>query len=102
MGDVFNIGTGVETSVNALADEVRRLSGGSAQVEYIDRRDIDNIRRRALSPEKIRLRLGWAPQTRLREGLRLTMEHARRERAGNEGGPAANARAGGTRAESRA
>jgi dTDP-D-glucose 4,6-dehydratase len=41
-------------------------------VEYIDRRDIDNIRRRALSPEKMRVRLGWQPQIRLREGLQRT------------------------------
>lgn len=80
VGDVFNIGTGVETSVNQLADEVHRLTGGITPTEYVDRRDIDNIRRRALSPEKIRLRLGWAPQTRIRDGLRRTVDHARLER----------------------
>jgi len=72
VGDLFNIGTGVETSVNTLAQEIRRLSGDRTRVEYIDRRDIDNIRRRALSPEKIRVRLGWQPQIRLREGLQRT------------------------------
>ena len=79
LGDVFNIGTGVETSVNALAEEIARLAGADSDIEHVDRRDIDNIRRRALSPEKIRLRLGWQPQFRLREGLRRTIEH---ERAG--------------------
>ncbi len=74
VGDVFNIGTGVETSVNTLAHEIRALTGNRARVEYVDRRDIDNIRRRALSPEKIRVRLGWQPQIRLREGLRRTAE----------------------------
>jgi UDP-glucose 4-epimerase len=72
MGDLFNIGTGVETSVNTLAQEICALMGGGAPIEYIDRRDIDNIRRRALSPEKIRVRLGWQPQVRLREGLQRT------------------------------
>ncbi len=52
LGDVFNIGTGVETSVNTLAHEIRALTGGRARIEYIDRRDIDNIRRRALSPKR--------------------------------------------------
>lgn len=74
LGDVFNIGTGVETSVNVLAQEVRALAGDRVRIEYIDRRDIDNIRRRALSPEKIRVRLGWQPQVRLREGLRRTAD----------------------------
>jgi nucleoside-diphosphate-sugar epimerase len=72
LGDVFNIGTGVETSVNALAQEIGTLAGGAVRIEYLDRRDIDNIRRRALNPEKIRVRLGWMPQVRLREGLRRT------------------------------
>ncbi|HJU72781.1 MAG TPA: NAD-dependent epimerase/dehydratase family protein [Gemmatimonadaceae bacterium] len=82
LGDIFNIGTGVETSVNVLAEEIRSLTGrgGDVEIQHIDRRDIDNIRRRAISPEKIRVRLGWQPQTRLREGLKRTIEHARAER----------------------
>lgn len=74
LGDVFNIATGVETSVNAVAQEVLLLLGDAAQVEYIDRRDIDNIRRRVFSPEKMRVRLGWTPQVRFRDGLRRTVE----------------------------
>ena len=78
LGDVFNVGTGVETSVNALAQAIRALveerTGRGVSVEHLDRRDIDNIRRRALSPEKIRVRLGWQPQLRLRDGLRRTLD----------------------------
>lgn len=74
IGDVFNIGTGVETSVNMLAQEIRSIFGDQVPIEYIDRRDIDNIRRRALNPEKIRVRLGWVPQVRVREGLKRTVE----------------------------
>lgn len=77
LGDVFNVGTGVETSVNTLAQEISRLFGGGLEVRHIDRRDIDNIRRRALSPEKIRVRLGWQPRIRLREGLRRTLDSLR-------------------------
>jgi UDP-glucose 4-epimerase len=74
LGDVFNIGTGVETSVNDLAREISAIFGGSIPIEYLDRRDIDNIRRRSLSAEKIRVRLGWQPRVRLRDGLRRTAE----------------------------
>jgi UDP-glucose 4-epimerase len=74
IGDVFNIGTGVETSVNTLASEISALYGDRTRIEHVDRRDIDNIRRRALSPEKIRVRLGWQPRVRLREGLRQVGE----------------------------
>lgn len=80
LGDVFNIGTGVETSVNVLASEIGELFGGKVPIEHVDRRDIDNIRRRALNPEKIRVRLGWLPQVRLRDGLRLTLEWLRNTR----------------------
>jgi UDP-glucose 4-epimerase len=81
VGDVFNIGTGVETSVNTLAQEIRVVTGDRARIEYVDRRDIDNIRRRALSSEKIRVRLGWQPQIRLREGLQRTAEARARSRS---------------------
>jgi UDP-glucose 4-epimerase len=88
LGDVFNIGTGVETSVNTLAQEIREIFGDTVEVEHIDRRDIDNIRRRVLSPEKIRVRLGWTPQVRVREGLRRTAEHWRSQPGGASASPA--------------
>lgn len=74
IGDVFNVGTGVETSVNTLAREICAAFGNRSEIRHIDRRDIDNIRRRALSPEKIRLRLGWAPTVSVRDGLRRTIQ----------------------------
>ena len=74
LGDLFNIGTGVETSVNTLASEINALFGNVSAIHHIDRRDIDNIRRRSLNPEKMRVRLGWVPQVSLRDGLRLTMQ----------------------------
>lgn len=84
LGDVFNIGTGVETSVNTIAQEIQAIFGNGVAVEHIDRRDIDNIRRRVLSPEKIRMRLGWIPQVRVREGLRRTVEYMRTQSAGTQ------------------
>ncbi len=73
LGEVFNVGTGVETSVNALAREISTLVGDGVCTEYVDRRDVDNIPRRALSAEKMRVRLGWHPRVSLREGLRRTI-----------------------------
>ncbi len=72
-GMVFNIGTGTETTildiVNTLADHM----GRQVDCEHIDRRDIDNIRRRVLNIERIRTRLRWQPRITLREGLRRTV-----------------------------
>jgi UDP-glucose 4-epimerase len=73
-GDVFNVGTGIETSVNRLAELVGRAMGRDFTIEHIDRRDIDNIRRRVVNIEKMRRMLRWAPQVTLEKGLRQTAE----------------------------
>lgn len=73
-GEVFNVATGIETSINDLAHNVIDMWGNTTSVTHIDRRDIDNIRRRVLNIEKIRRKLGWMPSISLQEGLRLTKE----------------------------
>ena len=73
-GMVFNLGTGTETRIAELVAMLTRLMGGNVTAEHIDRRDIDNIRRRVLSIELIRTRLRWQPQVGLEEGLRRTIE----------------------------
>lgn len=72
IGDVFNIGTGIETSVNTLAQKILNLSENQMMPVYIDRRDIDNIRRRVLNIEKSRRVLRWIPKTTLEAGLKKT------------------------------
>jgi UDP-glucose 4-epimerase len=73
-GQVYNVGTGRETSVNDLARMIIGVTGGRMSPVYIDRRDIDNIRRRVLNIEKIRRELRWTPKTTVREGVRRTLE----------------------------
>lgn len=73
-GEVFNIGTGIETSVNALARLVLDLYHLDSRPEYIDKRDIDNIRRRVVNVEKIRRTLRWSSRVTLEHGLYQTWE----------------------------
>jgi UDP-glucose 4-epimerase len=73
-GEVFNVGTGIETSVNQLASLVAGLYGRDCEPAHIDRRDIDNIRRRVVNIEKIRRLLRWTPSTTLSQGLKKTRE----------------------------
>ena len=73
-GEVFNVGTGIETSVNTLAREIARSLGKDVEVRHIDRRDIDNIRRRVVNIEKARRMLRWTPQVTLENGLKQTAE----------------------------
>lgn len=78
-GEVFNVGTGIETSINELAMLVGVAAGRDVDVEHIDRRDIDNIRRRVVNIEKARRMLRWAPQIALPHGLALTARWLERE-----------------------
>jgi UDP-glucose 4-epimerase len=72
LGEVFNVGTGMETSVNELA---RLIAGeiGGVRVEHAEERDIDNVRRRAVDTELIRTRLGWFPRVTIQQGIGKTV-----------------------------
>jgi len=67
-GEVFNVATGIETSVLTVADKILQINP-DLSIDFIDRRDIDNIRRRVLNIEKIRKRLKWTPKVNLSAGL---------------------------------
>ena len=73
-GEIFNVASGKETSVNELAHHIAVLAGSPVGPVYIDKRDIDNIRRRVLNIEKIRRVLRWSPTTNLKNGLGKTFE----------------------------
>lgn len=73
-GQIYNVGTGRETSVNQLAKIILATVGKDLVPEHVDRRDIDNIRRRVVNIEKIRRELRWSPSVTIEEGLRRTYE----------------------------
>jgi UDP-glucose 4-epimerase len=73
-GQVYNVATGSETTVNQLVSTILDVTGSTSEVEQVDRRDIDNIRRRVLNIEKIRRELRWHPTVTLKQGLRATYE----------------------------
>jgi nucleoside-diphosphate-sugar epimerase len=83
-GLVFNLGTGTETTIIGMVEILTELLGKKVACEHIDRRDIDNIRRRVMNIERIRTRLRWQPQVTLREGLKKTIAwfHNRAGKAG--------------------
>jgi UDP-glucose 4-epimerase len=69
---VFNLGTGVETSVKDLATSLCALAGmDPARVEHAPG-VAGEQRRSVLDPAKARRELGWTPRTDLREGLETT------------------------------
>lgn len=77
LGEVFNVGTGVETRVNELVATLIKVTGANVEPTHSDRRDIDNIRRRVVNIEKTRRALRWVPEVTLEKGLRRTVEWQR-------------------------
>src|SRR4030095_11396413 len=73
-GQVYNVGTGREVTVNQLAQMIVDITGAKVEPAYVDRRDIDNIRRRVVNIEKIRRELRWIPKFTVEQGLRRTYQ----------------------------
>ena len=69
----FNIGTGIETSVNDLAQQLRTAAGTQTPIERAPAR-AGELQRSALVTDKARDVLGWRPQVALHEGLGETYE----------------------------
>jgi UDP-glucose 4-epimerase len=75
-GGVYNVGTGVETSVNELHAACRRVTGSDLEPRYEPARPGD-IRRSAVDPSLAQRELGWQPEASLEDGLRRTWEEVR-------------------------
>ena len=73
-GEVFNVASGKETSINDLTHLMSNVTGNPISPAYIDKRDIDNIRRRVLNIERIRRSLRWSPNITLAKGLENTYD----------------------------
>jgi UDP-glucose 4-epimerase len=68
----WNIGTGVETTVNQLAELLAQGAGRPAKITRAPAR-AGEILRSALATDKAAKELGWRPRTPLAEGLRATV-----------------------------
>jgi UDP-glucose 4-epimerase len=73
----FNIGTGVETSVNQLYRELARAAGSQAEPTYGPARPGEQSRS-VISPARAAKELSWRPEVTLSEGLRRTFEFFRK------------------------
>jgi UDP-glucose 4-epimerase len=70
-GGVYNVGTGVETSVLELYAEVQRATGVERKAEHAAPR-LGELQRSVLDPAAARRELGWRAETSLADGLRAT------------------------------
>ena len=71
-GDVYNLASGVETSIRELAETINHICENPAGVELLGGREWDRSGRRFGSTEKAQRELGFDAQTSLEDGLRRT------------------------------
>ena len=88
-GLVCNIGTGQETSVNTLFQEMAAQAGVVVEPDYQPLR-AGELARNCLDPTRARIQLGWNPWTELGAGTSATIEFIR-DRAAESGGSGSRA-----------
>ncbi len=73
-GMVFNLGSGRETQILNIANEINHLTNNPAGIVFIPRRKWDGILRRLASIDKAKKHLNYHPHVFLEEGLKITHE----------------------------
>ena len=73
-GETYNVGSGVERSIEEIADLVLELTGRPASLKTIVHDRPGHDRRYVLDSSKLRRELGWEPQVSFDDGLRATAD----------------------------
>lgn len=70
IGQIYNIGTGIETSIIRLAKEIGKVAKkNELSYHFLPKRTIDTISRRSVDISKIRNDIKWTPKYNLGEGI---------------------------------
>lgn len=70
--DVFNLGTGIETSVNTVFEELKTILQYSKDALHGPSKP-GEVSRSCLESTKVKNALGWIPETSISDGLRKTV-----------------------------
>src|ERR1017187_593373 len=73
-GEAFNLGTGVQTRVQDLADMVIQVCGSRSHIEHAPRRPWDKSAHRQADIKRARSVLGFQPAVTVKEGITRTVE----------------------------
>jgi UDP-glucose 4-epimerase len=76
-GDVYNLASGIETSIRSLADRINALTGNTSPIDLRPARTWDRSGRRFGSTEKTCEQLGFTAVVGLDDGLAQTVEWTR-------------------------
>jgi nucleoside-diphosphate-sugar epimerase len=76
-GDVYNLASGVETTIKELATLINDLTGNLAPLNLLPRRNWDHSGKRFGSTTKSKQELGFDASIKVRDGLRITIDWTR-------------------------
>jgi dTDP-glucose 4,6-dehydratase len=74
VGETYNVGSGIEASIEDIADKVLELTGKPESLKTIVPDRPGHDRRYLLDSSKLRRDLGWVPEIDWDDGLRETVE----------------------------
>jgi UDP-glucose 4-epimerase len=83
-GDVYNIGSTEEVSIESLAFMIKSMTESPSEIRYVPYEKVygpgfDDMRRRVPGLEKIYAQVGYEPKTSLKDTLEIIIEHFRQE-----------------------
>jgi UDP-glucose 4-epimerase len=84
VGEVFNVGSGHETTINELAERIKTICGSRSRIEHVPyevayAQGFEDLRRRVPDITKIRRAIGFSPRFTLEESLAKIIEQSRRD-----------------------
>lgn len=88
LGEVFNVGSTQEVTIEALARRTIALSGSRSEVQFVPydqayEAGFEDMRRRVPSIDKVNQLLGWRPQVDLDGTLKRVIEYFQQQEIGN-------------------
>lgn len=83
--EVFNVASGVESSLDDLAQTLLRVMGSDLEVQYGPERVVNAVPRRLADTGKAAERLGFRAEVPLEDGLRRLVQWWQEEQAGSAG-----------------
>jgi UDP-glucose 4-epimerase len=84
-GNVYNIGTDAEITIERLADKIIQMTDSKSKKEFVPYevaygRAMEDMMRRVPSIERIKKTIGWEPKTSLTETLQLIIDTEKRKK----------------------
>ena len=74
INEVFNLGTGKETSIKNIAKMIIEITNSKSKIIFKPKRSFDHINRRKMNISKARKLIKYNPKISIKEGLRKTYD----------------------------